>query len=129
MGFGRAIDTCPILGDRWKSGLGGVVDKDRTAAVLGRCLDADTLLILTDVSAVHRDWGTDRATPIPRMTVSEARSLVESKQLGRGSMAPKLEAAAAFVAAGGRRAVIAHLSEGVAALRGDTGTTILGDDA
>lgn len=110
-------------------GLDAVVDKDRSAAVLGRCLGADTLLILTNVSAVHRNWGTDDATAIPRLTVSESRGMLETEQLGRGSMAPKLEAATAFVAAGGRRAVIAHLSEGAAALRGHAGTTILGDDA
>lgn len=121
----------PVYADPAKGldGVDAVVDKDRSAAVLGRCLEADTLLILTDVAAVHRDWGTDRAAAIPRMTVSESRRLLETEQLGRGSMAPKLEAATAFVAAGGRRAVIAHLSEGAAALRGDAGTTILGDDA
>lgn len=125
-GGGTPVYADPVKG--WE-GLDAVVDKDRSAAVLGRCLDAHTLLILTDVSAVHRDWGTDRAAPIARMTVAEAQRLLATEQLGRGSMAPKLEAAAAFVAAGGRRAVIAHLSEGAAALRGDTGTTILGDDA
>jgi carbamate kinase len=44
-------------------------------------------------------------------------------------MRPKVEAAAAFVRGGGRRAVIAHLGDGAAALRGQTGTTITGDDA
>jgi carbamate kinase len=125
-GGGTPVYTDPEIG---LEGLDAVVDKDRSAAVLGRCLEADTLLILTDVSAVHRDWGTDRAQAIPRLSVSEARRLLETEKLGRGSMAPKLEAATAFVADGGRRAVIAHLSEGAAALRGDTGTTILGDDA
>ena len=68
----------------------------------------------------------NRLQPLERR-LTAARAAAE--QLGRGSMAPKLEAATAFVAAGGRRAVIAHLSEGAAALRGDAGTTILGDDA
>ncbi|MCH6547473.1 MAG: carbamate kinase, partial [Gemmatimonadetes bacterium] len=45
-----------------------------------------------------------------------------------GSMAPKLEAAVSFIQHGGRRAVIAHLAEGVSALGGEAGTTILGDD-
>jgi carbamate kinase len=62
------------------------------------------------------------------MTVSEAVAMLETGELPAGSMAPKLEAAVSFIQQGGRRAVIAHLAEGVAALAGETGTTILGDD-
>jgi len=39
-------------------------------------------------------------------------------------MKPKVEAAAGFVREGGARALIAQLSDGPAALRGETGTTI-----
>jgi len=90
-------------------------------------LGADTLLILTDVAAVHHDWGTEHARPIRRMTVSEAHTLLRTESLGRGSMVPKLEAAIKFVELGGRRAVIAHLAEGMPALEGETGTSIFGD--
>jgi carbamate kinase len=121
-GGGPPVYRDPTTG--WE-GVDAVVDKDRTAAILGNRLGADTLLILTNVSAVYRDWGTDRATPIPRMTVPEAQALLETGQLGRGSMAPKLEAAVTFIQQGGRRAVIADLAEGVPALNGKTGTTIL----
>ncbi len=121
-GGGPPVCRDPTTG--WE-GVDAVVDKDRTAAILGNRLGADTLLILTNVSAVYRDWGTDRATPIPRMTVPEAQALLETGQLGRGSMAPKLEAAVTFIQQGGRRAVIADLAEGVPALNGKTGTTIL----
>jgi len=108
-------------------GVDAVVDKDRTAAILGARLGADTLLILTDVAAVHHDWGTEHARPIRRMTVSEAHTLLRTESLGRGSMVPKLEAAIKFVELGGRRAVIAHLAEGMPALEGETGTSIFGD--
>jgi carbamate kinase len=113
--------------DKGWEGLDAVVDKDRSAAVLAGRLAADTLLILTNVSAVYRDWGTDHATPIPRLTVTEAHDLLDTGQLGRGSMTPKLEAAVTFIQQGGRRAVIADLAEGMSALRGETGTTILGE--
>ena len=109
-------------------GVDAVVDKDGTAAVLGGRLGADTLLILTDVDAVHRDWGTDHASAIRHMTVSEADALLQTGTLGRGSMAPKLQAAIRFVELGGRRTVIAHLAEGKLALAGEAGTTILGEN-
>ncbi len=124
-GGGPPVYRDPATG--WE-GIDAVVDKDRTAAILGNRLAADTLLILTNVSAVYRDWGTDRAVAIPRMTVPEAQALLETGQLGRGSMAPKLEAAVTFIQQGGRRAVIADLADGVSALNGQTGTTILGDN-
>ncbi len=124
-GGGPPVYRDPVTG--WE-GVDAVVDKDRAAAILGNRLGADTLLVLTNVSAVHREWGTDSATPIPRMTVSEAVAMLETGELPAGSMAPKLEAAVSFIQHGGRRAVIAHLAEGVSALGGEAGTTILGDD-
>lgn len=108
-------------------GIEAVVDKDRVAAVLGKRLNADTLLILTNVDAVYRDWGTDAAVPISRMSVTEARALLAGGELGAGSMAPKLEAAVDFVESGGRRAVIAHLEAGLEAIRGGNGTHLIGE--
>ncbi len=108
-------------------GVDAVVDKDRTAAILGARLGADTLLLLTDVTAVYHGWGSEHARPIRRMTVGQAQTLLRTESLGKGSMAPKLEAAIRFVEMGGRRAVIAHLAEGMSALEGETGTSIFGD--
>ncbi len=108
-------------------GVEAVVDKDRTAAILAQRVGADTLLILTSVPAIYRGWGTDDAHPIDRMTVAEATQLLGSEDLGAGSMAPKLEAAITFLREGGKRAIIADLGDGIPALRGETGTTIIGD--
>ena len=110
-------------------GVDAVVDKDFVAAILGNQLHADTLMILTDVDAVYRGWGTDQRCPLSRLTLREADELLASDQLGAGSMRPKVEAAAVFVRGGGRRSVIARLGEGLAAVRGETGTTIEGEIA
>ena len=110
-------------------GLDAVVDKDLVAAILGIQLQADTLMILTDVDAVYRDWGTDQASPLPKLTLREAEELLVGDQLGAGSMRPKVEAAVVFVGGGGRRSVIAKVGRGLAAIRGETGTTIEGDMA
>ena len=58
------------------------------------------------------------------MTVAEAEALMARGGLDEGGMRPKVEAAAAFARSIGARAIIARLSDGPAALRGQTGTTI-----
>jgi carbamate kinase len=123
-GGGPPVYRDPRLG--WE-GVDAVVDKDRTAAILAHTLEAQILLILTDIEGVFRDFGTPSATAIPRMTVGQAEAMVASGQLGAGSMRPKVEAAIAFVRSGGERAVIAELGSGPAALRGETGTTIVAE--
>lgn len=114
--------------EKYWEGVEAVVDKDLAAAVLARRLDADVLLILTDVDAVYRAWGTPAQQPIRVLQLSEARALLESGELGSGSMAPKVQAAARFVEQGGGRAIIAHLDQGLAAIRGETGTTVRGEE-
>jgi carbamate kinase len=105
-------------------GLDAVADKDHVAAILGRDIGAQVLLILTDVDAVYRSWGTPAQQAIRRMSLAEADQLLQGSDLGAGSMRPKVEAAADFVRSGGERAVIAELAHGLAALAGEAGTTI-----
>jgi carbamate kinase len=119
-GGGAPVYQDPILG---YEGVDAVVDKDRVAAILAQQLEAEVLMILTNVDAVFDGWGTPAARPIRRMTVAAAEALMARGALDEGGMKPKVEAAAAFARAGGR-AIIARLSDGPAALRGDTGTTI-----
>ena len=103
-----------------------VVDKDLAAAILARDVEASTLLILTDVGHVQRGFGTERAEPIERMTVAEARRRVEAGEFGGGSMGPKVESAVRFVERGGRRAAIGALDAAVGVLAGEAGTSIVG---
>ncbi|MGH7752766.1 MAG: carbamate kinase [Gemmatimonadales bacterium] len=109
-------------------GLDAVVDKDRVASILGQELQADVLLILTNVDGVYRAFGTPAQARIGRLTLAEAEQLLAGPELGEGSMRPKVEAAAHFVRTGGGRAVIADLAQGLAALRGERGTTMAGAD-
>lgn len=122
-GGGPPVYQDPLLG---LEGLDAVVDKDRVSSILGTQLGAEVLMILTNVDAVFEGWGTAAARPIRRMTVQQAENMIAAGSLDAGGMKPKIEAAAAFVQRGGKRAIIARLSEGPAALRGETGTTIMG---
>ena len=86
-------------------------------------------MILTNVNAVYRAYGTPHQEAIRRLSLAEAEHLLAGKELGTGSMRPKVEAAAEFVRTGGERAIIAELADGLAALRGDAGTTIAKEHA
>lgn len=107
-------------------GVEAVIDKDRTAALLTRLVDADALLVLTDVEQVLLDHGTDRERPLDKATPEEARELLAQGQFPAGSMGPKV-AAAVDVAARGGRAVITSLDCAADALRGAAGTQIVAD--
>jgi carbamate kinase len=123
-GGGPPVYDDPLLG---LEGVDAVVDKDRVAAILASQLGAEVLMILTNVDAVFEGWGTPTARPVPRMTVSQAEAMIAGGGLDEGGMKPKVEAAAAFARDTGGRAIIARLSGGPAALRGETGTTIARD--
>jgi carbamate kinase len=120
-GGGPPVYQDPILG---LEGLDAVVDKDRVSSILATQLEAEVMMILTNVDAVFEAWGTPQARPIRRMSVAQAEQMAAGGSVDAGGMKPKVEAAAGFVARGGTRAIIARLSEGPAALRGETGTTI-----
>lgn len=125
-GGGPPVYRDPKLG---LEGIDAVADKDRVAAILGREIDAQVLLILTNVNAVYRAFGTSRQEAIRRLSLAQADHLLAGKELGTGSMRPKVEAAADFVRTGGERAIIAELSDGLAALRSEAGTTITREHA
>jgi carbamate kinase len=120
-GGGPPVFRDPKLG---LEGIDAVADKDRVAAILGREIQADVLLILTNVKAVYRAFGTPEQEAIRKLTLAQADHLLAGKELGTGSMRPKVEAAADFVRAGGERSIIAELADGLAALHGNAGTTI-----
>lgn len=102
------------------SGVEGVIDKDRTAALLAEALEADCLLLLTDVDAVYTGWGNAGARPLHETSVAELRAL----DLALGSMAPKAEAACRFFERTGKTAAIGSLADAAAILAGTKGTII-----
>lgn len=107
------------LPDGSMTGIEAVIDKDAASALLAQRLGADALLLLTDVDAAYRDFGTDDAAPIRHLTPPEARAL----DLAAGSMGPKMAAAAEFAEAGGL-AGIGRLEDALALLDGTAGTQV-----
>jgi carbamate kinase len=101
-------------------GVEAVIDKDLSAALLARLLDADALLLLTDVDAIQIGYGTPDARPLREASPEELAAL----DLPAGSMGPKAEAARRFVDGGGGLASITSLESAAAALAGRAGTTV-----
>lgn len=110
-------------------GVDAVIDKDRAAQVLGGDIDATAFMILTDVDGVYRRFGKPDQELLRELTVRDARDLLASGELGKGSMAPKVEAAVAFVEGGGGSAHIGRLDAGLDVVEGRAGTTIRAERA
>lgn len=101
-------------------GVEAVVDKDLTASVLAESLDADALLVLTDVANVYRGFGTPEEEAITRSTPAAMRD----HDFPAGSMGPKVEAACRFVEVTGGIAGIGRLEDAEAMLAGTAGTIL-----
>lgn len=100
-------------------GIEAVIDKDAASALLALQLGADALLLLTDVDAVYRDFGTDKAERIAHLTADD----VDALGAPAGSMGPKLKAGCVFTQNGGF-AGIGRLEDGLAILKGEAGTRL-----
>ncbi len=105
-------------------GVQAVIDKDLTAAALARALDADALVIATDVDHAMVGFGTDRARPLGTVTPAELRGLAAAGEFAGGSMGPKVEAVCRFVEATGRRAAVTSLGRIAEAVAGRAGTLV-----
>jgi carbamate kinase len=101
-------------------GVEAVVDKDLATSVLAESLEADALLLLTDVPAVMRGYGTPDAEPILRATPAALRR----ENFPAGSMGPKVEAVCRFVEITGDMAGIGALTDAELILGGKAGTVV-----
>ena len=106
-------------------GVEAVIDKDLGAAVLARTVEADVLVVATDVPQAVLRFGTPDAEPIGRVTVAELRALAAEGHFASGSMGPKVDAVCRFVEQGGQRAVITNLENIVEGVAGNAGTVVV----
>lgn len=100
------------------AGVEAVIDKDAASALLAEQLNADMLLLLTDVDAVYVDYGTPRARALRRF----APDTMSGQHFPAGSMAPKVAAAIQFAQRTGRQAAIGALQDATGITRGKKGT-------
>lgn len=111
--------------DESVEGIAAVIDKDYAAELLAEMLDADILLILTEVEKACLNFKLANQEELGEITVEAAEKYIKEDQFAAGSMLPKIKAAIKFANSGkDKKAVITSLDKGLMALEGKTGTTI-----
>ncbi len=106
-------------------GVAAVIDKDFAAELLAEEVNADALLILTEVEKAAIRYNQPDQQDLDHLSLSEAARYVEEGHFGAGSMQPKIEAAMRFARNNpGRRAIITSLDKCLEALEGKTGTVV-----
>lgn len=106
-------------------GIEAVIDKDLASSKLAQDIEADILLIATDVKYACINYKKENQKELKRISVREAKRYLHEGHFSEGSMKPKIQAAINFLTSGGKRAIICHLNEIKKALEGKAGTQIL----
>ncbi len=106
-------------------GVEAVIDKDYSAALLAQLIEADVLLILTDVEQVALNYGLRNQKNLHDLSVKQAQKYLARGHFQPGSMKPKIESAIKFLRSGGKRVVITSVGFAKEGLKGTAGTTIL----
>lgn len=104
-------------------GMEAVIDKDIASALLAREMQADMLMMLTDVDAVYQNWGETNARAIKRISPQALKAF----SFAPGSMEPKVQAAVEFAEQFGGSACIGSLKDAAAIVKGEAGTLISKD--
>ena len=119
---GGGIPTMYAEGkDRWLTGIEAVIDKDLASELLARELEADLLVIATDVDGVYLDWGKPEQRMLGTVTIKD----LKDHPFPAGSMGPKVEAAIQFVEKTGKRAAIGSLKDIEKIVAGEAGTNVI----
>ena len=106
-------------------GVAAVIDKDFAAELLAEEVEADILIILTEVERVSLNFNKPDQQDLDHLTLADAAKYIEEGQFPAGSMLPKVEAAMKFVRRyPSKKAIITSLDKAAEALAGDTGTVI-----
>ena len=105
-------------------GLDAVIDKDYSAAKMGRIIRAEELWIITDVESVYDNFGSADQNKISSMTSIEAKKLHDEGAFQKGSIAPKIRAAIHFLKHHGNKVIITSIPHIKDALNGNAGTEI-----
>ncbi len=99
----------PIYKQNEAKGASAVIDKDSVASMMARELDADLLVILTNIKQAMINYNTDKAEGVGTVTAETMKSYINDGHFAAGSMLPKVNAALEFVEATGNKAIITSL--------------------
>ena len=105
-------------------GLEAVIDKDLASERLAEAINAELLLILTNVEKVYLNYNTPKQKALDKVTLSDLKKYNSEGNFPEGSMGPKILAAIRFLNSGGKKVIISHVDKGWEAFKGLTGTHI-----
>jgi len=108
-------------------GVEAVIDKDYTAALLAKELDADLFIVLTQVAQVAENFGRPNQRWLAEISVARAKEMLEHNQFPPGSMGPKIRSAIDFVERTGKEVLITDAEHLKDALARTSGTYIVPD--
>lgn len=116
----------PVIEENGKlKGVEAVIDKDLAGERVAEAVDADVLMILTDVNGAAIDYKKPTEKWLRKVTLADAKKYLAEGQFAKGSMGPKMTAAVRFIEWGGKRAIITSLDKAVDAIEGKTGTEVV----
>ena len=92
-------------------GLNAVIDKDLSAALLGRVIKSNELWIITDLDQACLNFGKDNEEPLLNINTEEAKRYLKEGHFQAGSMGPKIEAALYFLKYHGEKVIITSIVE------------------
>ena len=105
-------------------GLDAVIDKDFSAAKMGRIIRAQELWIISDIDYLYSNFGTENARPIKEIVTSELHSLYNQNIFQEGTIKPKIKAALHFLKHHGDKVVITSIDKIKLAIEKKSGTII-----
>ncbi len=105
-------------------GLDAVIDKDYSAALLGRVLKAEELWIITDIDHAYLNYNKPTQEKIGTITAKQAQKYIDEGHFQAGSMKPKIEAGIYFLRHHGKKVVITSIPNIKDAIEGKSGTII-----
>ena len=114
----------PIYKQNEAKGANAVIDKDLLCSLMAEKLNADMLIILTNVKQAEINYNTPNAQKLGKVSIDEMKGYIEEGHFAKGSMLPKIEASIKFVENTGGRAIITDLNNLTNALNGISATEI-----
>jgi carbamate kinase len=106
-------------------GLEAVIDKDLASERLAEQIDAELLLILTNVEKVFLNFGKPDQKKLDNVKLNDIKKYYQEGHFPEGSMGPKVLAAVRFLESGGKKVIISHVDKAYEAFKGRTGTHII----
>ena len=114
----------PIFSQNENKGATAVIDKDLLCSLMAEKLNADKLIILTNINQAEINYNTPEAKKLGKVSVSEMEEYIKEGHFAKGSMLPKVEACIDFVNKTGNSAIITGLDNLNNALNGIDATII-----